>query len=138
MKRIALSLSLALALGAAACGSDDSTADAGVTTDAGVVADAGVSADSGVTADSGTTAPDPTAGQAVFTAQGCPVCHGANGKMTPPGGDEPFTAPAVQAQTDVQLRNVIKSGKGSMPAYPNLTDKQLADVVAYIRQLATM
>jgi mono/diheme cytochrome c family protein len=132
MKRTALSISFALALGAAACGSD------GTATDAGVTADSGTTADAGTTADSGNTAPDPVAGQAVFTAQGCPECHGANGKMTPPGGDEPFTAPAVQAQTDTQLQNVIKSGKGSMPAYPNLTAKQLADVVAYIRQLATM
>jgi quinoprotein glucose dehydrogenase len=132
MKRIALSLSLALALGAAACGSDDTTTDAGVT------ADAGTTADGGNTADTGTTAPDPVAGQALFTANGCGGCHGVNGKMVPPGGTEPFTAAAVQARTDPELSNSIKRGKGAMPPYGNLTDKQVADLVAYVRQLATM
>jgi Cys-rich repeat protein len=133
MKRIALTLSFALAVGAAACDSGDAS-----TFDAGVTADAGATADASTTPDVGASGPDPVAGKAVFTTNGCGGCHGADGNMVPPGGTEAFTSATVQARTDQDLANAIKRGKGAMPSYGNLADRQIADVVAYIRQLASM
>lgn len=73
--------------------------------------------------------------------QSCQGCHGANGegnpgvakmfhvKMLPLGSKE------VQAKSDAQLSKDISDGVGKMPPQRSLSAKQVADVVAYIREL---
>jgi len=71
----------------------------------------------------------------------CAVCHGADGsgntamgkQMQPPD----LRSEEVQKQTDAQLIDATTNGKGKkMPAYKGkLTDDQIKQLVAYIREL---
>ena len=79
-------------------------------------------------------------GKAVFTAK-CQVCHGANGEgkaavakmfnvtMHPLGSKE------TQAKSDADFKKIITEGNGKMKAVAGLDDKQVADVVAFLRTL---
>jgi mono/diheme cytochrome c family protein len=73
---------------------------------------------------------DPTAGKAVFTSAGCTVCHtlkdaGATGTVGP-NLDQ-----AKPPQAKIVLR--VTKGKAPMPAFKGqLSDKQIADVVAFV------
>jgi high-affinity iron transporter len=85
-------------------------------------------------------AADSSAGATTYKAE-CSACHGnsGNGKgpaamaLTPKPTD--FTAAAFQEKTDAQISAAIRAGKPgtAMSSYPQLTDAQLADLVAYIR-----
>jgi mono/diheme cytochrome c family protein len=69
----------------------------------------------------------------------CQVCHGADGKGSPAGqklGAKDFHSPDVQKQTDAELIEITKQGKGKMPAYDKkLTDDQIKQLIKYIRSL---
>ena len=70
----------------------------------------------------------------------CGRCHGADGKggFAPEGQNPPrnFCDAAFQRdRSDEQLALVIRSGKGSMPAFGNLfTDSELRGLVQKIRR----
>jgi cytochrome c6 len=72
----------------------------------------------------------------------CAACHGPDGTGNTPTGKSlgvtDLTSGDVQKQTDAQLTDSIANGKGKkMPAYKGkLTDDQIKDLVAYIRDLA--
>ena len=69
----------------------------------------------------------------------CARCHGSDGKggVAPEGSNAPrnFCDSAFQAsRTDEQLKQVIRKGKGSMPAFGNLfSDSDLQGLVHKIR-----
>ncbi|MET0793015.1 MAG: cytochrome c [Polyangiaceae bacterium] len=69
----------------------------------------------------------------------CARCHGSDGKggVAPEGSNAPrnFCDAAFQAsRTDEQLKQVIRQGKGAMPAFGNLfTDPDLQGLVRKIR-----
>lgn len=70
----------------------------------------------------------------------CARCHGADGKGGVPlseGGPTPrnFHDHAFQMdRTDEQLKQIIKNGKGSMPAFNGLLDDdQIAGLVLQVR-----
>jgi cytochrome c6 len=69
----------------------------------------------------------------------CQVCHGADGKGTAAGqklGVKDFHSPEVQKQTDAELIEITKQGKGKMPSYDKkLTDDQIKQLIKYIRSL---
>ena len=70
----------------------------------------------------------------------CAVCHGASGAGDTAMGKNlkvrDLSSPDVQKQSDADLANVIKNGKGKMPKYDGkLTDAQIAELVKYIRTL---
>jgi mono/diheme cytochrome c family protein len=84
-------------------------------------------------------------GKTLF-AQGCNACHGDDAKGKPGLGKDLVHSPFVHGQADAQLVNFLKRGrdisdplnttKVPMPpkgGNPALTDKQLADLAAYIR-----
>ena len=83
---------------------------------------------------------DATAGKAVYDKR-CASCHAAGGEgkeaiakmfkveMHPLGSKE------VQAMSDADLRKGITEGKGKMAAVKGLSDKELADVIAFVRSL---
>jgi mono/diheme cytochrome c family protein len=73
---------------------------------------------------------DPTAGKAVFTSAGCSGCHtlkdaGATGTVGPN---------LDQAKPPLSLAVLrVTKGAGAMPSFKGqLTDKQIADVTAYV------
>ena len=73
---------------------------------------------------------DPTAGKAVFESAGCKGCHtlkdaGATGTVGP-NLDQAKPALSLVVQR-------VTLGKGNMPPFKGqLTDKQIADVAAYV------
>jgi mono/diheme cytochrome c family protein len=87
--------------------------------------------------------PDFAAGEKVFEAY-CVLCHGAGGKgdgqggkaLNPPPRD--FTDRKVMSVlTDDQLKEIIKNGKGAMPAWGStLKDEDITNVLRYIRGFA--
>ena len=99
-------------------------------------------------------AADPAAGQAAFQNL-CQSCHGASGKGDGPAMADAYLKPrdfalgAYKFDTDADwtrgsdadLANVIRNGPqaygGSalMPPWPNLTDDEVANLVAYVRTL---
>jgi mono/diheme cytochrome c family protein len=82
-------------------------------------------------------APD---GKTVFEAK-CQPCHGPAGEgkesiakmykveMHPLGSKE------IQAKTDADFKTVITAGHGKMKPVTGLNDKQIADVIAFVRTL---
>jgi mono/diheme cytochrome c family protein len=77
-----------------------------------------------------------TEGKAVFAAK-CKACHGAEG-IPPAGmakamGIKPMKD--VQALTDAQMQEAVLKGKGKMKPVAGITEKQAADVVAFVRTL---
>ena len=79
-------------------------------------------------------------GKAVFTAK-CQACHGANGEgkaaiakmfnvtMHPLGSKE------TQAKSDADLKKIITEGNGKMKPIAGLDDKQVSDVISFVRTL---
>jgi hypothetical protein len=47
----------------------------------------------------------------------------------------PLPSKEAQAKTDAQLTEVIGKGKGKMKPVAGITEKQAADVVAFVRTL---
>jgi cytochrome c6 len=78
-------------------------------------------------------------GEATYKTQ-CLICHGATGNGDTPAG-KAFKAksvhdPEVIKTSDVALLGIIKNGSGKMPAFKDkLTDAQIKDVLAYVREL---
>jgi cytochrome c6 len=69
----------------------------------------------------------------------CQVCHGPDGKGSAAGqklGAKDFHSPEVQKQSDAELIEITKQGKGKMPGYDKkLTDDQIKQLIKYIRSL---
>ena len=65
----------------------------------------------------------------------CASCHGVTGMSVMPGAPN-FARNENMFQPDIKLVNSIRSGKNMMPAYLGiLTDRDMFDVVAYLRAL---
>lgn len=73
---------------------------------------------------------DATAGELVF-ADTCASCHGVDGT----GGTGPDLT--AESEDDAELVEVILYGDGEMPAQDQLTDQEVADVVAFVQSIAT-
>jgi mono/diheme cytochrome c family protein len=79
-------------------------------------------------------------GKEVYTAK-CAPCHGANGEgkaaiakmynVTLPA----LASKEVQAKTDAQLQQTVLKGQGKMKPVSGVTEKQVADVIAFVRTL---
>lgn len=66
----------------------------------------------------------------------CAVCHGANGAPVMPGAPN-FRRLETLMRPDMQLLLSIRNGKGTMPGYFGiLRDREILDVVAYLRTLS--
>jgi len=59
----------------------------------------------------------------------CTFCHGLNRQ-----GNPPFYPPLTQLKkTDEEIRAQIRGGRGIMPAFPQFSEEQVDDVIAYLR-----
>lgn len=129
---------LALGLGLVSCGGDKPASDAD--NNAG-------NTESSAPAQTAAATGDAAHGQQIY-AQTCSPCHGASGKGDGPAAATLNPKPAdhsnpavVGARTDAQLAEIIKMGgavvgKPTMPPAPQLSETDLKDVVAYLRQLS--
>lgn len=72
----------------------------------------------------------------------CVSCHGAGGKgdgpaavALPPPKPADWTADKVQKQSDGELFWKMSNGRGAMPPWKHLSDKERWEIVNYIRTL---
>jgi DNA-binding beta-propeller fold protein YncE/mono/diheme cytochrome c family protein len=69
----------------------------------------------------------------------CQVCHGPDGTGSVAGkkmGAKEFHSPEVAKQSDAELFDAVKKGKGKMTAFAGkLTDDQIKDLIKYVRSL---
>ena len=84
---------------------------------------------------------DVQAGKAVYDSK-CKICHGAEGEGNPAVAKtlkvefKPLGSKEVQAKSDGEFKKQITEGGGKMPPVKGLSDKQIQDVIAFIRSLA--
>jgi mono/diheme cytochrome c family protein len=75
---------------------------------------------------------DATAGATVFS-DNCALCHAASGLGVDDGGTGTnLTEAAGETSEDAEFAGIILNGEGNMPAFSDLTDQEIADVLAYI------
>jgi cytochrome c6 len=84
-------------------------------------------------------AQDAAAGKTVFASK-CVVCHGADGAGKTSIGKslniKDLHSAEVQKMSDADLKSAITNGKNKMPPFKGkISEVQLNDVVAYVRQL---
>jgi cytochrome c6 len=81
-----------------------------------------------------------SSGPDIYKAK-CVTCHAADGRGSAVGKSlhaADLHSPQVQQQSDAQLMEVIKSGRGSMPPFgDSLNEAQIASLVKYIRTFKT-
>jgi mono/diheme cytochrome c family protein len=72
----------------------------------------------------------------------CVSCHGASGKgdgpaaaALPPPKPADWTSPKVQSQTDGELFWKVSNGRGAMPPWKHLPEKDRWEIVNYLRTL---
>jgi len=68
------------------------------------------------------------AGKFIYQEKSCITCHGADGKLMASGAKDL----SITTLTIDQQKAIIKGGKTPMPAYGDLTDEQLQQLVDYI------
>ena len=84
---------------------------------------------------------DAAAGKTVY-AKRCAACHGANGKGNPAIAKSlkvelrPLGSKEVQAKSDDQLKKESSDGTGKMKPVKGMSEKELDDIVAFMRSLA--
>ncbi len=90
---------------------------------------------------SGFAAGDAKNGKVVYT-RSCQKCHGLDGAGMPAIAKalkvemKPLGSEEAQKMTDEEMAKAIKEGKGKMAKISALTDKDVADVIAYVRTFA--
>jgi mono/diheme cytochrome c family protein len=74
---------------------------------------------------------DASAGESVYSSTcGTESCHGSDGSS---GAGADLTA-LVPTLSDSAIGSAIVDGVGSMPAQDDLSDQQIADVIAYLNE----
>jgi mono/diheme cytochrome c family protein len=85
-------------------------------------------------------AQDAAAGKAVYGKK-CQSCHGADGSGNPNIAKvlnvqlKPLGSDEVQKKSDGDLKMTITAGTGKMKPVAGVSDKDINDVVAYVRTL---
>lgn len=62
----------------------------------------------------------------------CSMCHGVDRAGQPPAF--PSLIEIQSHETDVQIANQIHSGKGRMPAFPDISDTQITEIIRFLSQ----
>lgn len=79
-------------------------------------------------------------GKPVFAAK-CQPCHGPSGEGKAAIAKmyqvemHPLASKEVQAKTDTDFKKTITGGQGKMKPVSGLSDKQIEDVIAFVRTL---
>ncbi|MGB6689100.1 MAG: PQQ-binding-like beta-propeller repeat protein [Terracidiphilus sp.] len=75
---------------------------------------------------------DPNAGPGASAYQSqCAVCHGADRAGAPPA--YPSLIDIDKRKSSAQIAEIVHQGRGRMPSFPNLQDKQLEALIEYLR-----
>ena len=79
-------------------------------------------------------------GKVTFTAK-CQPCHGPNGEGRPAIAKmygvemHHLGSQYVQSKSDAEIKQIVANGKGKMKPVAGLAEKQVDDVIAYVRTL---
>ena len=73
---------------------------------------------------------DGTNGKTVYDSN-CAGCHGADGKSGAAGPN--VVEGALTALTVSEMAQAVVDGKGVMPAFSQLSNQEIADVIAYVK-----
>lgn len=79
-------------------------------------------------------------GKTVFEAK-CQACHGPKGEGKAAIAKmfnvemHPFSSQEVQSKSDAEIKKIITNGNGKMKPITGLSDKQIEDVIAFVRTL---
>ncbi len=68
----------------------------------------------------------------VIYLQNCKTCHGADLKGQPPA--VPSLVDAITKFGEDRIRNTVANGAAPMPAFPDLSSKEIDDLVAYLKE----
>jgi glucose dehydrogenase len=71
-----------------------------------------------------------SAGEDTFLSQ-CSVCHGGNRQGSPP--TFPSLVGIEGKLSSADIAKVVRGGKGRMPAFPNIDDRHLEELLAFLR-----
>lgn len=71
-----------------------------------------------------------SSGQSIY-ANHCTVCHGADKKGNP-GSGYPSLLDVASRRSREFVHNIVSNGKGMMPSFPKLNDKQKDALVSYL------
>jgi mono/diheme cytochrome c family protein len=74
---------------------------------------------------------DPQRGRALY-AERCLICHGAEGRGGPRGVN--LVGRHVLHRSP-EFVEAVRAGRGGMPAFPETTDTEVADILAHLRSL---
>jgi glucose dehydrogenase len=70
------------------------------------------------------------AGYSIYQSQ-CSMCHGGDRRGTPPAF--PSLIDVQKRLTDAQVTQIVHTGKGRMPSYPNIETARLAALLDYLK-----
>ncbi|MBA4054309.1 MAG: pyrrolo-quinoline quinone, partial [Marivirga sp.] len=70
-----------------------------------------------------------TAGQRIYTVNNCTMCHGSDRAGT---NVFPSLHNLSKMKTEKQVATLLKTGKGQMPAFPNLSDEDTEALIAFL------
>jgi mono/diheme cytochrome c family protein len=77
--------------------------------------------------------------QAGLYRANCARCHGADGHANTPAGRETdaddLTTGKVKGMAAARMAQIIKNGKGDMPAFKKLSAAQINGLVRYVKSL---
>jgi quinoprotein glucose dehydrogenase len=74
-------------------------------------------------------------GQRIYTLNNCTMCHGADRAGT---NVYPSLKGLSKRSTEKQVATLLTSGKGQMPAFPNLTKKEVDALIAFLFDKTTV
>jgi cytochrome c6 len=81
------------------------------------------------------TAADIGKGGSLYSTH-CAMCHGPDGRPVMPGAPN-FRRMDALMRPDMQILSSVRNGKGAMPGFFGiLRDREILDVVAYLRTLS--
>ena len=66
------------------------------------------------------------AGETLYDGK-CAACHGSSA--------EGASAPSILEQPDAHFVSAVQNGIGNMPAFPDLSEQDIADIIAFVRTL---
>lgn len=70
-----------------------------------------------------------TVGRRIYTVNACTSCHGADRRGS---NAFPSLRNIARTRTEEDVKQLVRSGKGQMPSYPNLNDDDLEALTAFL------